>query len=138
VQPDAHRQGHWGAVGSWCCGEALAQSESGQDGPLSVIFLGQWGTKHRQEAIARHLLDRPAILLDLSLDKSIEGAHLAMQILNIHRRLTCQSHHQGATEECDELALTLGYALDREILGGGSRRRGQRRPVSDISYVRRP
>ena len=55
------------------------QSERRQDGPLSVILLGQWSTKHRQEAIARHLLDRPAILMYLPLGKGIEGAHLAMQ-----------------------------------------------------------
>jgi hypothetical protein len=103
-----------------------------------VILLGQWGTKHRQEAIARHLLHRPTILLDLSLGKSIEGAHMAMQILKLHYPLAVRSHHQGATEECDELALTLGHALDRKPLGGSSRRRGQRRLVRDISYARRP
>jgi hypothetical protein len=103
-----------------------------------MIFLGQGGTKHRQEAIARYLLDRPAILLDLSLRKSIEGAHMAMQILKIHDPLAVRSHHQGATEECDELALTLGHALRREPLGGSSRRRGQRWLVRDIAYARRP
>jgi hypothetical protein len=103
-----------------------------------VILLGQWGTKHRQEAIARYLLDCPTILLDLSLRKSIESAHMAMQILKINYPLTVRSHHQGATEECDELALTLGHALDREPLGGSSRRRRQRRLVRNISYARRP
>jgi hypothetical protein len=71
-------------VGSWWCGEALVQFKSGQDGPLSVILLGQRSTKHRQEAIARHLLDRPTILLDLPLGKGIEGAHMAMQVLKLH------------------------------------------------------
>jgi hypothetical protein len=97
-----------------------------------------WANGAPNTARRRYLLDRPTILLDLSLGKSIEGAHMAMQILKIYYPLTVRSHYQGATEECDELALTLGHALDRKPLGGSSRRRGQRRLVSDISYARRP
>jgi hypothetical protein len=89
-----------------------------------VILLGQRSPKHRQEAIARYLLEHPAILMYFPLGQGIEGTHLAMQGLKIHRRLTIRSCHQGATEEGDELALPLGHTLDRKPCGGGIRRRG--------------
>src|SRR5574341_1524141 len=98
MQSDAHHQTLWVAPGSWRRREALAQPEGGQNGALGMILLGQRGTKHRQEAISRYLLHRPAVLQDLTLGEGIEGAHLVMQRLKIPRCLSVRGRCQSAAK----------------------------------------
>ena len=98
--------------------QPLVQSPRGQQGAPGVILLGHRGAKEGQEARASHVVDRPAIALDLLLGQGIQGAHLAVERIQPRVRLERRGLGQATPEQRDQFALAAGHALDRG--GGGS------------------
>ena len=72
-----------------------------------MILVGQGGAKHRQEAVARHMVQRPTILVHLPPGEGIQGPHPAVHGIQPQARAERGGMGQGTAEECDELALPL-------------------------------
>ena len=77
-----------------------------------MILLGHRGAKEGQEARASHVVDRPAIAVDFLLGQGVQGAHLAVERIQPHARLT-RGLGQATPEQRDQFALAAGHALDR-------------------------
>ena len=77
VQAQAHGQRlcRGSTTGDLARLEPLVQAERRQHGPLSMILLGHGRTKYRHDAVARHVLDCPAISMRLGPNQLVQLAH---------------------------------------------------------------
>ena len=125
MQPQAHGQQRLCRVPTRVRRQPLVQSPRGRQGTPGVILLGHRGAKEGQEARASHVVERPAIPLDLLLGQGVQGAHLTVERIEPRVRLERRGLGQATPEQRDQFALAVGHARDRG--GGGSRGKGDAR-----------
>jgi hypothetical protein len=66
-----------------------------------VILVGHWSAKDSQEACTGHVVDCPAIAVDLLLGQGKQGAHLTVERIQPHARLERRGLGQGTPEQRD-------------------------------------
>ena len=93
----------------------LPTGRSEREGAPGVILVGHRGAKDSQEARACHVVDRPAIVVDLLLDRGIQGAHLAVECIQPLVCLERRGLGQGTPEQRDQFPLADGHAMDRGL-----------------------
>ena len=117
MQPQAHCQRLLSRVPAPGRRHPLVQPPRGQQGAPGVILVGHRGAKDGQEARAGHVVERPAIAVDLLLGQGVQGAHLAVERIKPHARPESRGMGQGTPEQRDQFSLAAGPALDSGCWG---------------------
>ena len=87
----------------------LADGESGADGSLGIVLVGDGSAEQRHDRVADELLDRASVALQLGAKASVVRAEERLHVLRVHRLRLRREPDEVAEEDGDDLAFSAGH-----------------------------